>query len=126
MLGENMQLILGQLVVKLISWSTKEVNQLQFTELYIILVTLVVTETEVQQLLLMLHHFIFIKQFGSCICKIYVDDVLFHTVANTASLPFNKDFFLILNVAMGGTFGGAIDPAFTQSSMEIDYVRVYQ
>jgi hypothetical protein len=58
--------------------------------------------------------------------KIYVDDVLFHTVANTTSLPFNKDFFLILNVAMGGTFGGAIDPAFTQSSMEIDYVRVYQ
>jgi hypothetical protein len=58
--------------------------------------------------------------------KIYVDDVLFHTVANTAALPFNKDFFLILNVAMGGTFGGAIDPAFSQSSMEIDYVRVYQ
>lgn len=58
--------------------------------------------------------------------KIYVDDVLFHTVANTASLPFNKDFFIILNVAMGGTFGGTIDPAFSQSSMEIDYVRVYQ
>ena len=58
--------------------------------------------------------------------KIYVDDVLYHTVANTSSLPFNKDFFLILNVAMGGTFGGAIDPAFSQSSMEIDYVRVYQ
>jgi hypothetical protein len=75
---------------------------------YIILVTLVVTETEVQQLLLLHQHFIFIKQYGSCICKIYVDDVLFHTVANTASLPFNKDFFLILNVAMGGTFG-AID-----------------
>jgi hypothetical protein len=58
--------------------------------------------------------------------KIYVDDILFHSVANDNSLPFNKDFFLILNVAMGGTFGGAIDPAFTQSSMEIDYVRVYQ
>lgn len=58
--------------------------------------------------------------------KLYVDDVLFHTVANTSSLPFNKDFFLIMNVAMGGTFGGAIDPAFSQSSMEIDYVRVYQ
>jgi hypothetical protein len=25
---------------------------------------------------------------------------------------------------MGGTFGGAIDPAFTQSSMEIDYVSL--
>ncbi|AOZ98403.1 family 16 glycosylhydrolase [Flavobacterium commune] len=58
--------------------------------------------------------------------KIYVDDVLFHTVTNDSSLPFNKDFFMILNVAMGGTFGGTIDPAFTQSSMEVDYVRVYQ
>jgi hypothetical protein len=58
--------------------------------------------------------------------QIFVDDKLFHTVANTSSLPFNKDFFLILNVAMGGNFGGAIDPAFSQSSMEIDYVRVYQ
>lgn len=58
--------------------------------------------------------------------KIYVDDELIHSVANDASLPFNKDFFLILNVAMGGNFGGNIDAAFTQSSMEIDYVRVYQ
>ncbi|GIZ10531.1 hypothetical protein FUMI01_32550 [Flavobacterium sp. UMI-01] len=58
--------------------------------------------------------------------KIYVDDVLFHTVANSSSLPFNKDFFMILNVAMGGTFGGTIDTAFTQGTMEVDYVRVYQ
>ena len=58
--------------------------------------------------------------------KLYVDDVLFHTVANNGTLPFNADFFLILNVAMGGTFGGTISPSFTQSSMEIDYVRVYQ
>ncbi|OOV16293.1 family 16 glycosylhydrolase [Flavobacterium sp. LM4] len=58
--------------------------------------------------------------------KIYADETLIHSVANTASLPFNSDFFLILNVAMGGNLGGNIDPAFTQSSMEIDYVRVYQ
>lgn len=58
--------------------------------------------------------------------KIYADDVLIHTLTNTASLPFNSDFFLILNVAMGGNMGGNIDPAFTQSTMEIDYVRVYQ
>ncbi|TDP01406.1 family 16 glycosylhydrolase [Flavobacterium sp. 245] len=58
--------------------------------------------------------------------KIYVDNELIHSVPNDASLPFNKDFFLILNVAMGGNFGGNIDAAFTQSSMEIDYVRVYQ
>jgi hypothetical protein len=51
--------------------------------------------------------------------------MLFHTVANTSTLPFNKDF-LNLKCCHGGTFGGAIDPAFNQSSMEIDYVRVYQ
>jgi len=39
---------------------------------------------------------------------------------------FNWNFFLIFNVAMGGTFGGNVDPAFTQSAMEVDYVRVYQ
>ena len=58
--------------------------------------------------------------------KFYVDNVLFHSVANTSSLPFNSDFFLILNVAMGGNFGGTIDPVFVQSSMEVDYIRVYQ
>lgn len=58
--------------------------------------------------------------------QLFVDDKLFHSVANDSSLPFNKDFFLILNVAMGGTFGGTIDSAFSQSTMEIDYVRVFQ
>jgi beta-glucanase (GH16 family) len=58
--------------------------------------------------------------------KIYVDNDLFHTVQNTASLPFNQDFFLIMNVAMGGNFGGTVDPNFVESSMEVDYIRVYQ
>ncbi|MDC8005154.1 glycoside hydrolase family 16 protein [Aureisphaera galaxeae] len=57
---------------------------------------------------------------------IFVDDVPYHTVLNNGNLPFNADFFLILNVAMGGTFGGTIDPSFVESTMEIDYVRVYQ
>ena len=58
--------------------------------------------------------------------QFYVDDVLFHSFTNSAAVPINSDFFLILNVAMGGSFGGAIDPAFSQSAMEIDYIRVYQ
>lgn len=58
--------------------------------------------------------------------KTYVDDTMIHSVPNDGSLPFNSDFFLILNVAMGGNLGGNIDAAFTQSSMEVDYVRVYQ
>jgi len=58
--------------------------------------------------------------------KISVDDVPFFTFSNNSSLPFNQNFFIILNVAMGGTFGGTIDPAFSSSTLEIDYVRVYQ
>lgn len=55
-----------------------------------------------------------------------VDDRVYFTTANSANLPFNQSFFLLLNVAMGGNFGGAIDPAFSSGVMEIDYVRVYQ
>jgi beta-glucanase (GH16 family) len=58
--------------------------------------------------------------------KIYVDAQLFHTVANSAALPFNQNFFILLNMAMGGNFGGAVDPAFTTATYEVDYVRVYQ
>lgn len=60
------------------------------------------------------------------VIKFLVDDTVYHTFPNTPTVPFNSDFFLILNVAMGGNFGGTIDPAFVESTMEIDYVRVYQ
>jgi beta-glucanase (GH16 family) len=58
--------------------------------------------------------------------RFYVDNQLFHTVANSSALPFNQNFFLILNVAMGGTFGGSVDPNFNSASMEIDYIRIYK
>jgi beta-glucanase (GH16 family) len=58
--------------------------------------------------------------------KIYVDAQLYHTVINSAALPFNQNFFILLNMAMGGNFGGAVDPAFTTATYEVDYVRVYQ
>lgn len=58
--------------------------------------------------------------------KFYVDNQLFYTFANNSSLPFNQNFFFIMNIAMGGNFGGAVDPNFTSSTMEVDYVRVYQ
>ena len=59
--------------------------------------------------------------------RFYLDDVLYFTFDNSdTTLPFHKNFFMILNVAMGGSLGGAIDPAFTQSTMEVDYVKVYQ
>lgn len=57
--------------------------------------------------------------------KFYVDGTLFHTFNNSASLPFNQNFFLIVNSAMGGNFGGTIAPDFVSSTFEIDYIRVY-
>ena len=56
----------------------------------------------------------------------FVDGEQYHTFSNNSNVPFNQEFFFILNVAMGGDFGGSIDPLFEQSSMEIDYIRVYQ
>ncbi|WP_282134700.1 glycoside hydrolase family 16 protein [Seonamhaeicola maritimus] len=58
--------------------------------------------------------------------KIFLDEVEYYEIALNNDLPFNKDFFLILNVAMGGTLGGTIDSGFTEDTMEIDYIRVYQ
>ena len=42
--------------------------------------------------------------------------------------PFDQPAFFILNVAVGGTWGGAqgIDNSIFPQSMEVDYVRVYQ
>ena len=57
--------------------------------------------------------------------KFSVDDNLFFSSGNSASLPFNQNFFIILNVTMGGNFGGTVDPNFTSGTMEVDYVRVY-
>ncbi len=40
--------------------------------------------------------------------------------------PFDTPQFLILNIAVGGLFGGAVDEQIFPVAMEIDYVRVYQ
>lgn len=65
-------------------------------------------------------------EWTASIIQILVDDSVFLTFPNNPETPYNLDFFMILNVAMGGTLGGDIDPAFTEDTMEIDYVRVYQ
>jgi beta-glucanase (GH16 family) len=59
-----------------------------------------------------------------------IDDERFYTykpeTLDQSTWPFDASQFLILNVAMGGNLGGSIDPDFSESVMEIDYVRVYQ
>lgn len=59
-----------------------------------------------------------------------LDDVEYYTYSpstkNDDTWPFYNNQFIILNIAMGGNLGGAIDANFDTSTMEIDYVRVYQ
>ena len=58
-----------------------------------------------------------------------VDGVGFYTYnpsdKNDSTWPFYEDQFILLNLAMGG-ISGAIDSNFTQATMIVDYVRVYQ
>jgi beta-glucanase (GH16 family) len=63
----------------------------------------------------------------------YVDDNLYHTVKrdpadNYQGWPFDQRFYLIMNIAVGGNWGGAqgVDPKIWPQRMEVEYVRVYQ
>ena len=58
--------------------------------------------------------------------SISVDGKLIHKVQNKKDIPFNHEFFILLNMAIGGGFAGPVDPAFSHATFEIDYVRVYQ
>lgn len=64
--------------------------------------------------------------------RFYIDSNLYFTFSNdgkgASTWPFDKRFHLILNVAVGGTFGGVqgIDDSIFPQSMIVDYVRVYQ
>jgi len=62
----------------------------------------------------------------------YIDDEMYFEFTNENSgftkWPFNKKFFMILNIAVGGNWGGAqgVDDNIFPKSMLIDYVRVYK
>lgn len=63
--------------------------------------------------------------------EIGVNDVVYMTYENPLAgdvtrWPFDNPQYLILNLAIGGDLGGAVDPAFTTQQMEVDYVRVYR
>ncbi len=71
--------------------------------------------------------------------RFYIDGNLYHTVnswftANEGEddkpypAPFNQDFYVILNLAIGGTWPGNPDETtnFDTAELLVDYVRVYQ
>jgi len=68
--------------------------------------------------------------------KFYIDDRLVVTVKksdtgltywpfgpNTAGV--NPKMYIIFNLAMGGSYGGAIQPGYNKAAFTIDYVRYY-
>lgn len=61
----------------------------------------------------------------------FIDGQPYHSFNNTGKnsddWPFDQSFHLILNLAVGGSWGGSrgIDDSIWPQSMEIDYVRVY-
>lgn len=71
-------------------------------------------------------------QWTSTQIRFYVDETLHYTYQpsgyNDATWPFTKNQFLILNLAVGGNWGGSqgVDDSIFPQQFLIDYVRVYQ
>ncbi len=67
--------------------------------------------------------------------KFYIDDIdniklLFPrpAISNVENWPFSGSFYFLMNIAVGGDWGGleGVDNSIFPAIMEIDYVRVYQ
>jgi beta-glucanase (GH16 family) len=63
--------------------------------------------------------------------EFFVDNTSVYTfkpeMKNEDTWPFNQPFYFIINVAIGGNFGGpAIDNEIFPQKFEIDYIKVYQ
>jgi len=63
-----------------------------------------------------------------------IDDKLFYAtkkgedgrISTNEGWPFDKPYYLILNLAIGGNWGGEIDDSIFPVEMQVDYVRIYQ
>jgi licheninase len=65
--------------------------------------------------------------------RVFVDGEQYFTFQNREQYdwqewPFDQNFHLLMNIAVGGTWGGAegIDDSAFPERMVIDYVRVYK
>lgn len=65
--------------------------------------------------------------------EFFVDDILYNTIFHpnlnylNNDNPFLKEFYILMNVAVGGNFGGNPDATtIWPQKMEVDYVRVFQ
>lgn len=62
--------------------------------------------------------------------QFYFDDKMFSHYAkfnnSPETWPFDEKMYILLNTALGGTWGGKIDDSIFPLEFKIDYVRVYQ
>lgn len=61
----------------------------------------------------------------------YIDDEKVYTfhpeVKDEETWPFNKPFYMLINMAIGGNFGGpAVDDTIFPQEFKIDYIRIYK
>jgi len=64
----------------------------------------------------------------------FIDDKIFFKsakgqdgrIVSNEGWPFDKPYYLILNLAIGGNWGGEIDDTIFPNEMQIDFVRIYQ
>lgn len=74
----------------------------------------------------------YILEWAPDLLQAYVDDSLYFEYKNEglgeSKWPYEKPFYLILNLAIGGAWGGmnGIDENAFPQTMEVDYVRIYQ
>ncbi len=71
-------------------------------------------------------------EWGPDTLAMFVDSTRYFTFVNEdtgwEAWPFDKNFFIILNVAIGGSWGGqqGVDNTIFPTRMQVEYVRVYE
>ncbi len=63
--------------------------------------------------------------------RFFYDDQIYHTFAvkdaqDPTGNPFQRPQYLLINLALGGSWGGALDDAALPAQFQIDYVRFYR
>jgi beta-glucanase (GH16 family) len=75
---------------------------------------------------------VYAAQWTETSISFFIDGEKYFSFSNeksgTAAWPFDQAFYLILNIAVGGNWGGkkGVDDLIFPQRMEVDYVRVYQ
>ena len=72
-------------------------------------------------------------EWDSTYIKAFVDGNLFYNYirpegSNSSNWPYDNPFFLIINLAIGGEWGGqqGIDNSIFPATFIVDYVRIYK